>query len=133
MTRQGSREWLAKNPVFDASIGSCVRTFVARTQHCRKYPQTYTTMLVASFSRFCLPKAVRLGFGQLQFSPDILQVSGGAQNAHCIETLSYISVSIEPLVVYDSQSAVAIVDFRDCEELVTLAHDERSCGKISSD
>jgi hypothetical protein len=64
-------------------------------------------MLIASFSRFGLPKAVWLGLGQLQFSPGVLQVPGGAQNAHRIETLSHSSVSIEPLIMYDRQSAMA--------------------------
>ena len=33
---------------------------------------------------------------------------------------------VEPLVVYDGQSAVAIVDSGDGEELMALAHDEVS-------
>ena len=42
---------------------------------------------------------------------------------HGIEALSYSAVSIKPLVVYNCQSTVAVVDSRDGEELVALAHD----------
>ena len=33
-------------------------------------------------------------------------------------------MSIEPLVVYDCQSAVAVLNAGNCEELVALAHDD---------
>ena len=40
--------------------------------------------------------------------------------------MSHSTMPIEPLVVYDGQSAIAVVDSGDGEELVALAHDEVS-------
>lgn len=84
---------------------------------------TYTAFCITTLPRFCFPKAVRLRVGQLQLPPDTRQISRGTQYAHGVQTLSHSTLSIEPLVVYDSYSAVTIVDPGYGEELVALTHD----------
>lgn len=95
-------------------------TYGASKRYCSRHRVTYSFTLIF---RFGLPETLGLRLGKLQISANSLHVSGGAQDPHGDKTLSHGTVSVEPLVVYDCQSAVAIVDPGDGEELVALAHD----------